>query len=85
MVTKLHREQLLSVDFYVCVPFLKSPNLLKSINTGLHISKISKHLESSSVHTLSVCPNLVKYSFKNMYHPVFNGDPIYKLRRVKGT
>ena len=43
--------------------------------------------ESSLGHTLNFCQNLVQYRFKYLYlkdHPVFYGDLVYKLRRVKG-
>ena len=48
-----------------------------------NITSFEKHLESSSDHTLSFYLNLVKYRFKNMFLKVFNGDLVYKLRRVK--
>ena len=54
------------------------------------ITSFEKHLESSSGPILSFCPNWVNYRFKNIFfegisHPVFYGDLVYKLRRVKGT
>ena len=49
--------------------------------------KLKKNLESSSGHTLTIYLKLVKYRFKNVSkgisHPVFYGDLVYKIRRVK--
>ena len=52
------------------------------------ITSFGKCLESSLGHTLNFCPNLVQYRFqeyvsKGIAHPVFYGDLVYKLRRVK--
>ena len=53
------------------------------------ITSFEKHLESSFDHTPNFCRNLVIFRFKNVFkgisHPVFYGDLVYKLRRVKDT
>ena len=55
------------------------------------ITSFGKHLKSYLGHTMTFCPNLLQYraiSFqeyvsKGITHPVFYGDLVYKLRRVK--
>ena len=53
------------------------------------ITSFEKHLESSLDHTPNFCRNLVIFRSKNMFkgisHPVFYGDLVNKLRRVKDT
>ena len=47
-----------------------------------------KHLESSLNHTPNFCRNLVifqEYVSLGISHPVFYGDLVYKIRRVKDT
>ena len=52
------------------------------------ITSFEKHWESSSSHTLSFCPNLVKFRFKNISkgisHLVFHCDLVYKQGKVNG-
>ena len=64
----------------------KSLSSLKRI-TG--ITSFGKSLGISSGHTGNFCPNLVQYRlkicFKGITYPVFYGDLVYKLRRVKGA
>ena len=49
------------------------------------ITSFEKHLESSLDHTPNFCRNLVIFRSKNISHPVFYGDLVYKLRKVKDT
>ena len=55
----------------------------------IDITSFEKHLESSLDHTPNFRRNLVVFRSKNMSkgisHPVFYGDLVYKLRRVKDT
>ena len=56
------------------------------MDTGLKISQVQqKHSESSLGHTLSFCPNFVKFVSEGISHPVFYGDLVYKLSRVKSA
>ena len=67
-------------------------NIINSLRTYWHrvtnITSFEKYLESSSGHTLTFYPNLVKYRFNNMFLKeylarFFYGDLVYQLRRVK--
>ena len=69
----------LHLDFYF--KNLQNTSKTACIDTGLQISQsFEKHWESSSGHTLSYCPNWVKFLLE-----LECGDLVYKLRRVKGA
>ena len=62
----------------------------KLITKGYRHHKLRKHLESSLDNTPNFCQNLVIFRFKCkcqkwISHPVFYGDLVNKLRRVKST
>ena len=52
------------------------------------ITSFGKRLGSSLGHTLNFCPNseisFQDYVSQGIAHPVFYGELVYKLRRVKG-
>ena len=65
--------------------------IFKSLQNYWHrvtdITSFGKRLESSLGHTLNFCPfgaiSFQEYVSKGITHPVFYGDLVYKLRRVK--
>ena len=74
----------LAFRIFILKIFELSPSYLHRIT---YTTSFEKHLESSLGHTLTFYLNLVKYRFKNnsegISHPVFYGDLVYKLRRIK--
>ena len=82
---------LLGVVLAFWISILKTSKLLQNCwHRVIDITNFERHLESSLDHTLNFCRNLVIISFqeylsKGISHPVFYGDPVYKLRRVKDT
>ena len=52
--------------FHLEYPLVLSRFCFKTIDMGLQMSQASKHMESTSGHTLNFCPSLVKYNLKNM-------------------
>ena len=82
---------LLDVVLAFWISILKISKLLQNcLHRVIDITSFEKHLESSLDRTPNFCQNLVIFRSKNMYlkgisHPVFYGDLVYKLRRVKDT
>ena len=82
---------LLDVVLAFWISILKISKLLQNcLHRVIDITSFEKHLESSLDHTPNFCLNLVifsfqEYVFKGISHPVFYGDLVYKLRRVKDT
>ena len=69
-------------------PFLKSTNHFQTTDTGLQISQASKTFGKFYRWYSELLSNFSKISFQeNVYegisHPVFYGDLVYKVRRVK--
>ena len=80
---------LLDVVLAFLISILKISKLLQNCwHRVIDIKSFEKHFESSD-HTPNFCRNLVIFRSKNMHvfkgisHPVFYGDLVYKLRRVK--
>ena len=74
----------------VWISILKSSNHFTTIDTALQISQDSKNMWRSPGHILSFYSNFGETSCKEyvsegITHPVFYGDIVYKLRRVKGS
>ena len=81
---------LLDVVLAFWISILKISKLLQNCwHRVIDITSFEKHLESSLDHTLNFCRNLVIFRSNNMSkgisHPVFYGDLVYKLSRVKDT
>ena len=82
---------LLDVVLAFWISILKISKLLQNCwHRVIDITSFEKHLESSWDHTPNFCRNLVifrskKYVYKGISHPVFYGDVVFKLRRVKDT
>ena len=81
---------LLGVVLTFWISILKISKLLQNcLHRVIDITSFERHLESSLDHTLNFCRNLVIFRSKNICqkesHPVFYGDLVYKLRRVKDT
>ena len=81
---------LLDVVLSFWISILKISKLLKNCwHRVIDITTFENHLESSLDHTPNFWRNLVisfqECVFKGISHPVFYGDLVYKLRRVKDT
>ena len=73
---------LLGVVLAFWISILKISNLPQNyVHRVIDITSFEKHLESSLDHTLNFCRHLSK----GISHPVFYGDLVYKLRRIKDT
>ena len=82
---------LLGVVLAFWISILKISKLLQNCwHRVIDITSFEKHLEHSLDHTLNFCSKFGDISFKEylskgISHPVFYGDLVYKLRRVKDT
>ena len=78
---------LLGVALAFWISILKIFKLLPNYwHCATDITSFEKHLESSSGHTLSSHFGEIsfqEYVSEGIFHPVFYGDLVYKLRRVK--
>ena len=79
----------LKVAFRFYIKFFYWPCLVKTIDTGIQISqatnKFWKFFRSYSEFLSKFCAISFQEYFKRMSHPVFYGDLVHKLRRVKGA
>ena len=82
---------LLDVVLAFWISILKISKLLQNcLHRVIDITSFEKHLESSLDRTPNFCQkfgdiSFQEYVFKGISHPVFYGDLVYKLRRVKDT
>ena len=82
---------LLDVVLAFWISILKISKLLQNcLHRVIDITSFEKHLESSLDRTPNLCQkfgdiSFQEYVFKGISHPVFYGDLVYKLRRVKDT